>query len=300
MSNGLNALAVLGADEVVRRIGMPTTAMVIQSWTGKRLAEFGTLPGLPDTQFVWRAELYRALYEEAAGRAIPTEHGKRLVGAEKSGDGVTAQFADGTEASADILIGADGIRSTARSLIDPAAPQPGYAGLLSFGARTSDTGLLWLYFARFDERVFDWAPAGGLSERRRSFAFGYGHLIVFPALAAAGVGVQLAIEASVGRHNGVMRPWCWPSRWPAISSDCRSSNGPHREASRSRCSSAGGVLASAALALAGLGGALSVLMLVGLAAAAVLAETVLEGVIEPTARMPPPRGVGSSLGGSHP
>jgi hypothetical protein len=62
----------------------------------------------------------------------------------------------------------------------------------------------------------------------------------------------------------------------------------------------GGVLASAALALAGLGGALSALMLVGLAAAAVLAETVLEGVIEPTARMPPPRGVGSSLGGSHP
>jgi hypothetical protein len=31
--NGLNALGVLGADEVVRRIGMPMTAMVIQSWT---------------------------------------------------------------------------------------------------------------------------------------------------------------------------------------------------------------------------------------------------------------------------
>ena len=139
--NGLNALAVLGADEVVRHIGIPTTAMVIQSWTGKRLAEFGTVPGLPNTQFVWRAELHRGLHEEAARRAIPTEHGKRLVGAENSGYGVSAQFSDGTEASADILIGADGIRSTVRSLIDPAAPQPRYAGLLSFGAGVSDAGL---------------------------------------------------------------------------------------------------------------------------------------------------------------
>jgi FAD-dependent urate hydroxylase len=139
--NGLNALTVLGADDVVRRIGVPMTALVIQSWTGRQLAEFGSLPGLPSAQFVWRAELYRALYEEAARRGIDIEHGKRLVGAETTGDGVTARFADAAEASADILIGADGIRSTVRSLIDPAAPRPRYAGLLSFGARTNDTGL---------------------------------------------------------------------------------------------------------------------------------------------------------------
>jgi FAD-dependent urate hydroxylase len=90
---------------------------------------------------VWRGELYRGLYEKAARRGIGIEHGKRLVGADDSGDEVSAHFADGTCASADILIGADGIRSTVRSLIDPAAPQPRYAGLLSFGARVRDTGL---------------------------------------------------------------------------------------------------------------------------------------------------------------
>jgi FAD-dependent urate hydroxylase len=155
--NGLNALGVLGADEVVRRIGMPMTAMVIESWNGKQLAEFGSLPGLRSTQFVWRAELHRALYEEAARRGIPTEHGKRLVGVENGGDGVTARFADGTEASADILIGADGIRSTVRSLIDPAAPKPRYAGLLSFGARMTDTGLASTdgkMFMTFGKRAF--------------------------------------------------------------------------------------------------------------------------------------------------
>ena len=139
--NGLNALGVLGADSGVRRIGMPTTSMVIQSWTGKQLAEFGTLPGLPNTRFVWRGDLHRALYEEAARRGISAEYGKRLIRAEDTADGVTAQFADGTEAAADILIGADGIRSTVRSLIDPAAPEPRYAGLLSFGAPVDDTGL---------------------------------------------------------------------------------------------------------------------------------------------------------------
>lgn len=139
--NGLTALAVLDADEVVRRIGTPMTAMAIQSWTGKRLAEFGSPSGLPTMQFVWRPELYRALYDAAAERGIRTEHGKRLVEVTDTGEAVTAHFADGTQASADVLIGADGIRSTVRSLIDPAAPQPRYTGLLNFGARMTDTGL---------------------------------------------------------------------------------------------------------------------------------------------------------------
>jgi 2-polyprenyl-6-methoxyphenol hydroxylase-like FAD-dependent oxidoreductase len=139
--NGLNALGVLGADDVVRRIGEPMTAMVMQSWTGKRLAEFGSPPDLPTMQFVWRAELYRALYDEAGRRGIRIEHGKRLVDATDSGPAVTARFADGTEATGDILIGADGIRSTVRSLIDPAAPEPRYAGLQSFAALVPGTGL---------------------------------------------------------------------------------------------------------------------------------------------------------------
>jgi FAD-dependent urate hydroxylase len=139
--NGLAALAVLDAEHVVTRIGIPVTAMVIQSWTGKRLARFGgTDPDEPMMQFVWRGELYRALNEEAARRGIRTEYGKRLVSVTESPDAVTAHFADGTRATADLLIGADGIRSTVRTLIDPAAPLPRYAGLASFAGRLDDTG----------------------------------------------------------------------------------------------------------------------------------------------------------------
>lgn len=135
--NGQNALAVLGADHVVRDIGLPVTAMVLQNSTGRRIAEFPSPPGLPVMQFVWRPELYRAFYDETTTRGIPIEHGKRLVNIDNTPEAVTAHFADGTSATADILIGADGIHSTTRSLIDPNAPHPRYTGLISFGGRTN-------------------------------------------------------------------------------------------------------------------------------------------------------------------
>ncbi|WP_055528487.1 FAD-dependent oxidoreductase [Streptomyces graminilatus] len=139
--NGQDALDAIGAGDLVRAIGIPVTAMGLRSWTGKNLARFAPPDRLPAQRFVWRADLYRAIYDEAERRSIPIHHGKRLVTATDTGSGVTAHFADGTRASADILIGADGIRSTVRSLIDSAAPQPHYAGLMGFGARLERSGL---------------------------------------------------------------------------------------------------------------------------------------------------------------
>src|SRR6185503_5543255 len=57
--NGLAALGVLGADDLVRQIGIPMTSMVMESWTGKRLAEFGGPASESSMQFVWRTDLYR-------------------------------------------------------------------------------------------------------------------------------------------------------------------------------------------------------------------------------------------------
>ena len=138
--NGLDALGVLGADGAVRDIGLPVTSMVMRSWTGKRLAEFGDGRG-PVFHAVRRGELYRALYDEAARRGIEIEHGKRFVGAEDHGDGVTATFADGSRATADILIGADGIRSAVRGLLHPGI-RPRYTGLLGFGGFLSSATAL--------------------------------------------------------------------------------------------------------------------------------------------------------------
>ncbi|MHA6763577.1 FAD-dependent monooxygenase [Streptacidiphilus sp. PAMC 29251] len=165
--NGVNALAPIGLDDTVRAMGMPTSSIVLHSWNGKRLAEFGSLPGMPPSAGVWRDEMFRMLADTAVSRGIGVEHGKRLVTAEDSGDGVTAHFSDGSWATADILIGADGIRSTVRPLIDPGAPKPHYTGLLGFGGRpTSPTrtgldptgGTLHMFFGKrafFAYQVFD-------------------------------------------------------------------------------------------------------------------------------------------------
>ncbi|QFZ16582.1 FAD-dependent oxidoreductase [Saccharothrix syringae] len=135
--NGLQALDVIGVADAVRDIGTPMTAMAVQSWTGRTLAAFGSEP---PQLLVWRGDLHRVLRETALARGIAFEHGRELVDVADRGTHVTARFADGTGVDADLLVGADGIRSTVRRLIDPAAPAPRYAGLLGFGARMARTG----------------------------------------------------------------------------------------------------------------------------------------------------------------
>jgi 2-polyprenyl-6-methoxyphenol hydroxylase-like FAD-dependent oxidoreductase len=77
------------------------------------------------------SRLYRALRD-----ALPAQNhrlGKTLRRVEQGGDGVTAIFADGTRERADILVGADGIRSTVREQFSPQA-QPIYAGYVAWRA----------------------------------------------------------------------------------------------------------------------------------------------------------------------
>jgi FAD-dependent urate hydroxylase len=131
--NGLDALAAIDLDGPVRRVAEPVSAMVVQSWTGKQLATFDDPSGKPIMHLVWRADLYRALYDEAKRRKIMIEHSHRFVEADESRDAIAARFSDGSTASADVLIGADGIRSTVRSMIDLTAPPPDYTGLIGLG-----------------------------------------------------------------------------------------------------------------------------------------------------------------------
>ncbi|MFH8986436.1 FAD-dependent monooxygenase [Streptomyces varsoviensis] len=131
--NGLAALETVGADAAVRAVGHPVPGVVMSDGAGNRLTAFEGFSELPPTLTLRRDRLYRALADHAAAEGVAVEFGKRLVAAEEAPDGVVARFADGTWATADILIGADGIRSTVRTLIDPLAPAPEYAGILSFG-----------------------------------------------------------------------------------------------------------------------------------------------------------------------
>jgi FAD-dependent urate hydroxylase len=135
-SNGLDALRTLGADQPVLEAGFPTPSITLRSARGKLLGQTPTgwsVPGGPASQTIKRADLYRALYAEAAGRGIRIEHGQRLTAARETQTGVEVTFTDGSQTTGDILIGADGLRSAVRPLIDPRAPDPAYLGLVSIG-----------------------------------------------------------------------------------------------------------------------------------------------------------------------
>ena len=138
--NGIDALRTLGADAAAVAAGFPTPQIALRTHTGKRLGVTSTGGALADgtvAHTIRRADLYQALHSQAVARGITVLHGKRLVGAQEYPGGVQATFADGTQAQADILVGCDGVHSTVRGLIDPAAPAPSYAGLLNTGGFAS-------------------------------------------------------------------------------------------------------------------------------------------------------------------
>lgn len=140
-ANGMLALEQLGAAEPVKAAGFPLTTIELTDGNGKPL---GTMPlgGPPSTtpghHHLRRAELYRVLQAETERRGITVLHGKRLTSARVDDDLVHASFADGSTATGHLLIGADGLHSRVRELIDPTAHPPTYAGQRVFYGYTTE------------------------------------------------------------------------------------------------------------------------------------------------------------------
>jgi len=124
MANGMAALDRIDAGRSVIDASYPAAAVELFNADGAHLQHRG-IEGPART--LRRAALYRVLQDLAVARGIPVIHGKRLVAA-STGGGVELRFADGTRAEGDVLVGADGIGSPTRRLIDPQAPTPRYTG----------------------------------------------------------------------------------------------------------------------------------------------------------------------------
>ena len=139
-ANGLEGLAAIGARERATAAGFPTRRNVLWNEAGRRLASLpldSSVPGSPAAHTMKRSRLTHVLQDEATRRGIRIEYGRRLSTAEVAAAGrVVARFDDGSSASGDLLIGADGVHSVVRRLIDPNAPAGRYVGLTNFGGVT--------------------------------------------------------------------------------------------------------------------------------------------------------------------
>lgn len=140
--NGLAALRDLDLDPTaLLAAGFPTPRMALRNGAGRHLAELplgGPAPDGTVTTTIRRADLYTALRAEVERRGIPIAYGKRLTAMHHSAGGVTARFADGSTADGSLLVGADGLHSRTRALLNPGGPAPRYLGLLNAGGFTSE------------------------------------------------------------------------------------------------------------------------------------------------------------------
>ncbi|WP_405020958.1 FAD-dependent oxidoreductase [Kitasatospora sp. NBC_00070] len=138
-SNGLRALDALGCLPEVQRRGFAVAEQRMWSSDGRLLGVMprGRLAG-DDLLSVtlMRGRLVDALRTEAERAGATVHTGQRLTGLTEHADGVRAEFADGSTAEADLLVGADGLWSATRTLLDPTGPSPAYAGLYSVSGRS--------------------------------------------------------------------------------------------------------------------------------------------------------------------
>lgn len=131
-TNGLRGLAALGCLPQVQTAGFEIPRHRMWSAGGRLLGDVPRGRRSSDTLHsvtLMRGRLVAALRDAAreAGAEIVT--GERLTGVIETADGAIAEFASGRRSAADLLVAADGIWSTVRGLLDPAAPRPEYAGL---------------------------------------------------------------------------------------------------------------------------------------------------------------------------
>lgn len=102
--------------------------------------------------------IYRFLRAQLSDKDYHLDHD--LVGLEQHGDSVTAKFSNGTSASGDYLIGADGARSTVRHLVAPEII-PQYVGYFGWRGLFDEARVPPEVLTQFAQRIaFGMAPTG--------------------------------------------------------------------------------------------------------------------------------------------
>jgi 2-polyprenyl-6-methoxyphenol hydroxylase-like FAD-dependent oxidoreductase len=124
MPNSMQVLRRIGVEERLRRVAFQPYSHLNREWdTGRVMRE---LP-MPESLFgapylcMHRAELHDALLAALPDDTI--QLGRKLVGLEQAGGKVTLIFENDSRASADAVIGADGVHSVVRDfVVGPDAP----------------------------------------------------------------------------------------------------------------------------------------------------------------------------------
>jgi salicylate hydroxylase len=207
-ANAMRVMNQLGAGDHIREHGVR-----IDSGEWRRLDSGETIftqeyAGMAEHYGEHYICMHRADLLESLRRRVAPDRvrlGMRLVGVEQHGQGVVARFESGEEAHGDMLVGADGLRSTVRRLLfgeQPArftgfaawrgiipmeAMPPGFAHTIVTWPGSGRHGMT--YPIRPTLQTFngfvptgeilreEWGPSGDLADLRRSFAGATGEVL---------------------------------------------------------------------------------------------------------------------------
>lgn len=134
-SNGVKCLNYLGLTEQVAKLGGQMDHLAyVDGLTGEVMTQFSLSPLIEEVGQrpypVSRAELQNMLMDEFGREDIHL--GKKMVALEDSGEKVQIQFADGSMAHADLLVGADGTHSITRAYVLGEQVERRYAGYVNW------------------------------------------------------------------------------------------------------------------------------------------------------------------------
>ncbi|MGV9746195.1 FAD-dependent urate hydroxylase HpxO [Rhodococcus zopfii] len=168
-SNGVKCLNYLGLERQVAALGGQMETMAYRDgFTGDTMTEFSLRPVVEQVGQrpypVSRAELQAMLMDELGFEHI--RFGMRMVDLVDDGSAVTARFEDGSTATGDILIGADGARSRTRDYVLTEPVERRYAGYVNFNGlvdidETIAPATQWTTYVADGKRVSLMPIAGG-------------------------------------------------------------------------------------------------------------------------------------------
>ena len=142
--NALKVFRAVGIYDRLAQRGYPFDKIRLRTADGQLMTEIATPPmgglDLPPTMGALRGDIAEILADEMVNAGVDVRLGMTLTAIDDHGDSVTVTLADGTEETADLLVGADGIRSKVRSMIGiPDQPTPVGMGIWRTVARRPST-----------------------------------------------------------------------------------------------------------------------------------------------------------------
>ncbi len=166
-SNGIKVLNKLGLGKEVAAIGGQMNRMEYRNKQGEVLNNVNLIPLMEQVGQrpypVSRTDLQQMMLN-AFGEA-DVRMGMRCVEVKQNADSATAVFEDGTTATGDVVIGADGIHSVVRTYLNGDKVEPRYAGYVNWNGLVEASpdlaeGDVWVIYVGEGKRA-SMMPVGG-------------------------------------------------------------------------------------------------------------------------------------------